>query len=116
MSRGFDVQSVEAMGGSGEPKSASALRTMGKFSLGPKASKVWNKFPWSSKAYSKAFLSLKLVKALGLRANTGSRLGSRNHQNAVMAQSILNSLTAYFWPCSINTTQSLNSKGKSYTQ
>ncbi|KAJ7900533.1 hypothetical protein B0H13DRAFT_1883434 [Mycena leptocephala] len=28
------------------------------------------KFPWSSKAYSKAFLSLKPVKALGLRANT----------------------------------------------
>jgi hypothetical protein len=70
MSRGFEAQSVEAMGGSREPKSASALRTMGKFGPGPKASKVWNKFPWSSKAYSKAFLSLKPVKTLGLRANT----------------------------------------------
>ncbi|KAJ7886640.1 chaperonin 10-like protein, partial [Mycena leptocephala] len=47
------------MGGSGGLKSASALRTTGKFGPGPKASKVGNKFPWSSKAYSKAFLSLK---------------------------------------------------------
>ncbi|KAJ7870708.1 hypothetical protein B0H13DRAFT_1896060 [Mycena leptocephala] len=42
----------------------------GKSGPGPKASKVWKKFLQSSKAYSKAFLSLKPVKALGLRANT----------------------------------------------
>ncbi len=45
-------------------------RNEGKSGPGPKASKVWKKFLQSSNAYSKAFLSLKPVKALGLRANT----------------------------------------------
>jgi hypothetical protein len=30
-----------------------------KFGPGPKASKVWKKFLWSSKAYGEAFLSLR---------------------------------------------------------
>jgi hypothetical protein len=74
--RAFEVQSVEAMGRSGEKickhSPPPTRHNTERFGPDPKASKVWKFFLQSSKAYSKAFLSLKPVKALGLRANTGT--------------------------------------------
>jgi hypothetical protein len=63
-------------------QACTALRESSARALRPKASKVWNKISWSSKAYSKAFLSLKPVKASGLRANTDQmRQGKQQHLN-----------------------------------